>query len=417
MLKITVENAIQYKDKFDSLLDEANHHLADLFQSTDSYTDSKGWVNLNEHASQEKLDRIISKAQEIREQADAFVLIGVGGSNNAARSVIESIGDKSGTQIIYAGDTLHPQKIQETINKLEDKSFYIDCIAKNFETLEPGSGFRVLRKLCERTYGDEYARRVITTGTVDSLLHKISRQEGFDFFDFPLNVGGRFTAMTNVGLLPMAVANVDIKALVKGAEEMKRSLIESPPSENPALIYSIHRNIFYGLNRKLEILSSFDYRFNFFFKWWRQLFAESEGKDGKGIFPVTGEFSEELHSIGQFLQDGEPIIFETFLEVINKNESYKVPKDHIHDQFDYLDGKDFSEINRMAYEATVEAHKLSMPVMNIQIDSLDAYHFGQLFYFFQVACYVSCKLMGVNPFNQPGVESYKKEMFRKLGKL
>lgn len=416
MLEVKVLDDNQYKEAFQEKLDLAGQYLRDLFESGDSYKESKGWVDLREHAGPETIQRILDKAREIRDKADVFVLIGVGGSNNAARSVIESIGDKDGPQILYAGESLHPAKVRETLDGLAQKSVYVDAIAKNFETLEPGSSFRVLRRFCRDTYGKTYGHRIITTGSRGSLLHEISGQEGFDFFDFPLNVGGRYSAMTNVGLLPMAVAGVDIQALIRGAEDMRTRLIETTPSQNPAVIYAVHRNLFYGLNRKLEILSSFDGRFHFFFKWWRQLFAESQGKEGKGIFPVTGEFSEELHSLGQFLQEGEPIVFETFLDVVEDDLSFKVPKDAVGDSFDYLNGRDFREINRIAYEATVQAHKQTMPVMTIRIGSLDAYHFGQLFYFFQVACYLSCELMGVNPFDQNGVEAYKERMFKALGR-
>ena len=250
---------------------------------------------------------------------------------------------------------------------------YIDCIAKNFETLEPGSSFRILREYMESEYGkEESTKRTIAVGTTGSSLEKLCEKYGYTFLEFPLNVGGRYTAMTNVGLLPMAVAGIDIRELVKGARDMQIRVHEESTEKNIAYQYACLRNLYYKEGYRVEMLSSFEPQFRFFYKWWIQLFAESEGKDNKGVFPVAGEFSEELHSVGQFIQDGSPIMFETFLDVKKQNASLIV--------------------------------------------ELDAYHFGQLFYFFQFACYLSCKIMGVNPFDQPGVEAYKKWMFEALGK-
>lgn len=222
--------------------------------------------------------------------------------------------------------------------------------------------------------------------------------------------------MTNVGLLPMAVAGIDIRELVKGARDMQIRVHEESTEKNIAYQYACLRNLYYKEGYRVEMLSSFEPQFRFFYKWWIQLFAESEGKDDKGVFPVAGEFSEELHSVGQFIQDGSPIMFETFLDVKKQNASLIVEPDEKEDYFDYLDGKDFWEINKAAYHATVAAHSKKLPCLTIEVDELDAYHFGQLFYFFQFACYLSCKIMGVNPFDQPGVEAYKKWMFEALGK-
>ena len=220
--------------------------------------------------------------------------------------------------------------------------------------------------------------------------------------------------MTNVGLLPMAVAGIDIRALVKGAHDMQVRVHEETAEDNIAYRYACLRNLFYNKGFRVELLSTFEPQFRWFYKWWTQLFAESEGKDNKGIFPVACEFSEELHSVGQYIQDGSPIMFETFLDVKEPTGSLVVHPDDKKDYFDYLDNKDFWDINKAAFHATVKAHCEKLPVMTFELDRLDAYHFGQLFYFFQFACYLSCKIMGVNPFNQPGVEAYKKWMFDAL---
>ena len=383
------------------------------------YEDSQDWLDTEICAGRQTIDRILAKAEEIRANANAFVLIGVGGSNNAARSVIEAIAPKRrgiDPEIIYAGNTLNPGQLKKTLAQLEGRDYYIECIAKNFETLEPGSSFRILRKAMARKYGKRAHERIISCGTAGSLLERLSRQEGYDFFDFPDRVGGRFTAMTNVGLLPMAVAGIDIKALVEGAHAMQLSLHEKKGIDNIAYRYACLRNLCYRKNYRLEMLSSFEPRFRYFYKWWTQLFAESEGKDQRGIFPVTGEFSEELHSIGQFIQEGTPIVFETFLDVGEADDSLIIHADGLPDAFDYLNEKDFADINRAAFDATVRAHAQRLPVSILQLDRLNARGFGQLFYFFQFAAYLSCALMGVNPFNQPGVEAYKERMFGALGR-
>ena len=343
-------------------------------------------------------------------------MIGVGGSNNAARGVIKALQQAGTPEIIYAGNTLSPHALNHMLKKLEGKSIYVNCIAKNFETLEPGASFRILRKYLKERYGNKASERIIATGTTGSSLEKLCVDNGYTFLEFPDNVGGRYTALSNVGLLPMAVAGIDIRMLVQGAKEMRKELYEKTAEDNIAYRYACMRNLCYKQGYRIEMLASFEPRFRYFYKWWIQLFAESEGKDNKGIFPVAGEYSEELHSVGQFLQDGFPIVFETFLDVKEHQDSLFVEPDGLTDYFDYLNGKDFWCINKKAYEATVMAHKEKMPCLTLEMDARDAYHFGQMFYFFQFACYLSCKMMGVNAFDQPGVEAYKKWMFEALGK-
>lgn len=382
------------------------------------YSDSQGWLDVNEWASDAILTHIEQIAADVRAHCDAFVIIGVGGSNNAARSVIEALAQQSGdTEIFYAGNTLNPNALNRMLKSLEGKDYVIDCIAKNFETLEPGSSFRILRKAMTAKYGpEEAARRTICTGTYGSSLEELCKAEGYTFVPFPTNVGGRYTAMTYVGLLPMAVAGIDIRALVQGAADMQKRLHEGAPEDNLALRYACLRNLYYQKGYKLEMLASFEPQFRWFYKWWIQLFAESEGKDGKGLFPVASEFSEELHSVGQYIQDGAPLMFETFLDVTARDDSLVVESDGKKDFFDYLDNKDFWDINKAAFGATVTAHSQKLPCLILRVPHLDAYNFGQLFYFFQFACYVSGEILGINPFDQPGVEAYKAWMFQALGK-
>ncbi|MBR3358731.1 MAG: hypothetical protein IKG46_13010 [Solobacterium sp.] len=380
------------------------------------YADSLGWLDTDEWADEAYVRRIEEIAAEVRANASAFVLIGVGGSNNAARSVIEALRKDGETEIIYAGNTLSPNALNRMLASLEGKDFYIDCIAKNFETLEPGSSFRILRRALKKRYGSDYAKHVICTGTKGSSLEAICDAHGYTFLEFPLNIGGRYTAISNVGLLPMACAGIDIREVVRGARTMQEFLRTAPAENNTAYCYAALRNLYYRHGWKIEMLSSFEPQFRNFYYWWTQLFAESEGKDGKGIFPVTGEFTEQLHSIGQYIQDGENMIFETFLNVEAQQDTLVIEKDEVEDFFDYLTGKDFYDINKAAYEATLQAHSTKFPCNVITIGALDAYHFGELFWFFQFACYLSCGIMGVDPFDQPGVEAYKVRMFEALGK-
>ena len=401
------------------LQDMMNGHaslLAKTQRGDPVYKDSLGWLDTGICAGERELERIEKKAAQIRMRADAFVLIGVGGSNNAARSVIEGVAHRSGCDVIYAGNTLHPRALREMLQKLDGRDFYIDCIAKNFETLEPASAFRGLRQYMDSRYGASAAERVIATGTPGSSLWRLCQEEGYDFFDFPETVGGRYSAVTNVGLLPMAAAGIDVRELVKGANDMQMQLRSLGPQENPAYRYACLRRLFDRHGYHMEMLSSFEPELRYFYQWWKQLFAESEGQDGKGVFPVTGEFSAELHSTGQYIQDGPPAIFETFLDFRQKMDSFVIEPDSRRDGLDYLDGLDFYDINKAAQQATIRAHSEKLPVMTISAEAPDAYNFGQLFYFFEFACALSCGMLGVNPFDQPGVEAYKQRMFKLLGK-
>ncbi len=416
---ITVDTKEENKEclqEYASLMVDAGSTLSKIQAGEKEYSDSLGWFDTKEWTDDAHLSHIEEIASKVRQSCDAFVLIGVGGSNNAARSVIEALPQKDAPKIIYAGNTLSPNAMHAMLEQLEGKDFAIDCIAKNFETLEPGASFRVLRKVLKERYGDKAKDRIIATGTPGSSLEKLCTEQGYTFLAFPEDVGGRYTAMTNVGLLPMAVAGIDIRSLVKGAADMQKLLQSTAGADNPAYRYACMRNIYYRHGYRVELLSSFEPQLRYFYKWWTQLFAESEGKNDRGLFPACCEFSEDLHSMGQFIQDGTPVMFETFLTVKDGQEHLVLEPDGVDDGFAYLDGKDFKDINEIDYEATIGAHSRKIPCMHIEIDALDAYHFGQLFYFYQYACYISAKILGVNPFDQPGVEDYKQRLFNALGK-
>lgn len=385
-------------------------------QGEEKYADSLGWLDPDEWAGDDILKHIEKTATEIRASADAFVIVGVGGSNNSARSVIEALKGDDGPEIIYMGNTLSPHALNRELKKLEHKSFFINCIAKNFETLEPGAAFRVLRGLLDRQYGVDAAKRIIATGTPGSELEAVCKENRYTFIQFPSNIGGRYSAISSVGLLPMAVAGIDIRTLVSGVKAMRTRLLAEDAEDNMALRYACIRNLLYRRGYRLEMLSSFEPQYRWFFKWWTQLFAESEGKEGKGLLPISAEYSEELHSVGQYVQDGESLMFETFLTVKEPNSVLIIKADGLIDGFSYLNGKDLWDINRIAFEATRSAHSQKLPCLTLEVNCMDAESFGELFYFFQFACYLSGRILGVNPFDQPGVEAYKSWMFASLGK-
>lgn len=417
MLNLRVEDRDgRLEEEIRPVMEEGTAVLERVQAGEKRYEDYLGWLHINEWAGESSLDEIEKLAAGIREDADVFVLNGIGGSNNAARAAATALQKGRGAEIVYMGNTLSPDSLTQALEKLKGKSVYVDCIAKNSETLEPGSSFRVLRRMLYERYGAKAAKRIVCTGSRGSSLEKLSEENGYRFLDFPLNVGGRFSGLTAVGLLPMAAAGLDIRALVQGAADMEERLFHENAEENIALRYACLRNYYYRKGYKIEMLASFEPQFRGFFKWWTQIFAETEGKDGKGLFPASAEFCEELHAVGQYIQDGAPLLFETFLDVQEPNASLEVNPDSVKDGFSYLDGWDFWDINKAAFHATVKAHREKLPCLIFEVGCLDEYHFGQLFYFFEFACYLSAELLGVNPFDQPGVENYKKWMFQALGK-
>jgi len=380
-----------------------------------------GWTKLDICANDGLIERIEEKAKEIRENADVFLLIGVGGSNQGARAVIEALNPEGTPKIIYTGNNLSPLYMEKVLKEIKGKSVYANIIAKNFATLEPGICFRMIRSYMEEVYGVEgAAERIIATGSPNgSSLEELAKEKGYDFYDFPEDIGGRFSVLSAVGLLPIAVSGVDIREIIKGAKEMERVIKTTAPKDNPAVVYATLRNILYKKDYSIEMMAFFEPLLEYFTKWWVQLFGESEGKEDKGLFPTTCSFSEELHSLGQYIQDGQKILFETFLNLEDQGASCPIPQDNeTLDYFEYLDGKDFAYLNRVAFEATVKAHaEGGIPVMIFNIPELTPYYMGQLFLLFQYACYISASILGVNPFDQPGVEAYKENMFVGLGKL
>jgi glucose-6-phosphate isomerase len=374
-----------------------------------------GWTDVYGVADDELTGRIAALAERIRNDADVLVVIGVGGSNQGARAAAALLGD-SKVEILYSGNSLSSTSMRETIRRLEGKSVYLNIIAKNFQTLEPGVAFRVLRNYMIARYGEkEAASRMIATGTSEGdSLWTLSQTLGMEFLPFPQEVGGRFSVFSAVGLLPMAVAGIDITELLRGAHQAQR-YISGHPFDNDALRYAAARNILHEQGKAVEFLAYFEPGLHYFAKWWVQLFGESEGKDGKGIFPAHGSYSEDLHSLGQYVQDGSKLLFETFLHIEDTGPDFWIPESAVEDGFAYLNGRGFDFLNHSAYQGTVGAHQEGgIPALTVTVPELSAYTLGQLFYFFLFACYYSAVMLGVNPFDQPGVEAYKTRMFQIL---
>lgn len=418
MMKISLEGAATpaHESAFREYREQALSLYEGIFQGESTYQDHLGWLDPEEWAGQQALEAICRRAEMVRKQADAFVLIGVGGSNQAARALIKALDRQDGPEIFYSGNTLTPHSMNRLLQSLEKRSVHINVIAKNFETLEPGICFRILRTYLEQRYGALAAERITVTGTPGSQLHALAQENGYAFLTFPENIGGRYSALSDVGLFPMAVAGANISELVRGAAEMRNILSAPPTLENPAVFYTAHRSALAQAGKQLEMLSVFEPRLRYFGKWWVQLFAESEGKDGKGLFPVFSEYSEDLHSVGQFVQDGSPLLFETFLKVQDPGSDLAIAPSRIDDGFDYLNEKGFRHLNRVAELATIQAHTERFPCLCLSIPCINEYYLGQLFYFFEFSCYLSGRLMGINPFDQPGVEAYKQVMFKRLEK-
>ena len=403
----------EYRDNLEKNLPS----LEKALKGEEKYKSVLGWHKVSLWAGDEWLEKYEKTAERIKKDGDALVVIGIGGSNQAARAVYEALGQKNNVEIIWAGNTISSHSMNEVIEALDKKtSIYVDCIAKNFETLEPGIAFRVMRNYMKNRYGESYGERIYVTFTENTKSWKLAEDNGFTPLPFPNEIGGRFTALSPICLFPLAAAGFDIKAIARGAREMEERLKNDFSVSNIALQYATLRTMLKEKGKSVELLSYFEPRFFRFAKWWKQLFGESEGKNDKGLLPMDTSYSEDLHSLGQFVQEGAPMLFETFLDVKERESTCPLPSCDMDDGFAYLEGKDLWDINKIAFKATITAHSKRFPCLMLEVPGFNEETYGALFYFFQVACYVSCNITGVNPFDQEGVENYKREMFKLLGK-
>lgn len=399
-----------------------------LVSCTGKGNDFLGWIDLPQDLSPEIIKNIKNDVSALAPKASLFVVIGIGGSYLGARAVIEalqsefaSMENNSHPYVIYAGHTLGEDYYHQLLQMLDTHDYALAVISKSGTTTEPAVAFRIIKAHLEQKYGKSAAveRIIAITDARRGALHDIAKQEGYRSYVIPDNVGGRFSVLTPVGLLPIAMAGYDIEKLIKGACDMREICTTSDTlEENPALMYAAIRNILYRKGRKVEILENFVPNLKYISEWWKQLYGESEGKEGKGILPHSLSFTTDLHSMGQYVQEGERLMFETVISVAQPRHQVTIPSDPQNlDGINYLLGKTLTEINHNAELGTILAHvDGGVPVLRIEIPTVDEYVLGQLIYFFEFACGVSGYMLGVNPFDQPGVEAYKKNMFRLLGK-
>ena len=406
-------------EKFNALLDNGTGRGSNFL----------GWVHLPSSITEEELNAVEAAAAILRERCDYVINVGIGGSYLGARAVIEALqnsfeayrSDRENPVILYAGNNIGEDYLSELLQFLRDKRFGIIYISKSGTTTEPAIAFRLLKGLLESQVGREDAREriVAVTDSDKGALRRMADEEGYRSFVIPDNVGGRFSVLTPVGLLPVAVAGFDIRRLVRGAADMQAMTASDIPfSDNPALRYAAARNALYAEGKKIEILANFHPKMHYIGEWWKQLFGESEGKEEKGIFTATVDLTTDLHSMGQWMQEGERTIFETVISVENQDTCLTIPSDSADlDGLNFLAGKRVDEVNKMAELGTRLAHvDGGVPNIRIILPQLDAYYIGQLFYFFEKAVGVSGYMLGVNPFDQPGVEGYKNNMFALLNK-
>lgn len=431
MISLNIEKTFGFVSKESISAYEAQVKAAQeaLENGTCKGYDFLGWLHLPSSITPEHLADLKATAQVLRDNCEVVVVAGIGGSYLGARAVIEAMSNsfawlqekKNGPVILFAGHNIGEDYLYELTEYLKGKKFGVINISKSGTTTETALAFRLLKKQCEDQLGKEMAKKVIVaiTDAKKGAARVTADREGYKSFIIPDNVGGRFSVLTPVGLLPIAVAGFDIEKLVAGAAAMEKACgLNVPFAENPAALYAATRNELYKNGKKIEILVNFNPKLHYFNEWWKQLYGESEGKDGKGIFPAAVDFSTDLHSMGQWIQEGERTIYETVISVEKTQHQLTVPTDEANlDGLNFLAGKHVDEVNKMAELGTQLAHvDGGVPNMRVVLPALDEESIGGLMYFFEKACGISGILLGVNPFNQPGVEAYKKNMFALLNK-
>ncbi len=409
---------------------ELEQYNVALNEKTGKGNDFLGWVNLPSEISDTELADIEKSVVKLQpKHIEIYVVIGIGGSYLGSKAVIDALTDSFAQikgsfevpTIVFAGQNISEDYLFELRDLLETKEWACVVISKSGTTTEPALAFRLLKQDLEEKYGvDEARKRIIAvTDAEKGALHTLAKTEGYKMYVIPDDIGGRYSVLTPVGLLPIAVAGFNIRELVQGAKDMEKLCAADVPFENnPAAQYAAARNILHKKGKKIEILVNFNPKLHYFAEWWKQLYGESEGKDGKGIFPASVDFSSDLHSMGQYIQEGERILMETVLSIRNVNYEVRIPEDKDNlDKLNFLAGKRLDEVNKMAELGTMIAHvDGGVPNMRIEIPQLNEYYLGQLIYFFEKACGMSGYFLGVNPFDQPGVEAYKKNMFALLEK-
>lgn len=420
---ITEKTILEYKEQVENI-------HKDLHRRANDEKDFVGWIELPTNYDKKEFSRIKKAAKKIKKESDILVVIGIGGSYLGARAVIEALTSsfqnmltdkqRKYPQILYVGNNLSPNYINELIEYIGDKDFSVNVISKSGTTTEPAIAFRIFREYLEGKYGADEARdRIyITTDKKRGALKELADEEEYETFVIPDNVGGRFSVLTAVGLLPIAVAGISIDKLMAGAKTAQDDYLEENIKYNQCFKYAVVRNILYKKDKNIEILANYEPKLHYFTEWWKQLYGESEGKEHKGIFPAGVDLTTDLHSMGQYIQDGRRNLFETVINVEESKTDIKIKKDEDNlDGLNFLAGKTMDYVNKQAMQGTIEAHASGgVPNIIINIKKLNEETIGELIYFFELACAISGNILGVNPFDQPGVEAYKKNMFRLLGK-
>jgi len=423
MIKVNSEHLIKsvdfslYKEQVEKI-----HHQ--IHEKCGAGNDFLGWLNYPSHIDQNELQEIKKSAAFVRDHFDVLVVCGIGGSYLGARAALEAINglhNQKKPEIIFLGQTLSSDYTAEVLEYLKGKKFAINVISKSGTTTETSISFRLVKKLLEDKVGKKEARKAIfaTTDKEKGALKTLARKEGYVTFVLPSDIGGRYSVFSAVGLFPLACQGIVIDELIKGAVKAEKDLVKPSLKDNPAYQYAVIRDFEYHQQIPVELFITYEPRLAQLGEWFKQLFGESEGKEGKGLFPASATFSTDLHSLGQFIQDGTKMLFETILHIQKPNNEVKIPHDEEDlDGLNYLEKKNLAYINEQAYKGTLEAHEKDGKVSNVilEIEKLDEYHLGYLFYFFMKTCAMSAYLLKVNPFNQPGVEVYKKNMFHLLGK-
>ena len=420
---ISQKTIMEYKEQVENIHKE-------LHKKANDEKDFVGWLELPTNYDKKEFSRIKKAAKKIKKESDILVVIGIGGSYLGARAVIESLTSSFNNmltekqrkypQILYVGNSLSPNYINELIEYIGDKDFSVNVISKSGTTTEPAIAFRIFREILENKYGIEETRSriYITTDKERGALKTLADKEGYEKFVIPDNVGGRYSVLTAVGLLPIATAGIDIDKLMQGAQNAQERYDDPNLKYNECYKYAVARNILYKLYKNTEILVNYEPKMHYFTEWWKQLYGESEGKDQKGIFPAGVDFTTDLHSMGQYIQEGRRNLFETVISIENPKSDITINSDEDNlDGLNYLSGKTLDYVNKKAMEGTVKAHVTGdVPNIMINIENLNEENIGELIYFFEKACAMSGMILGVNPFNQPGVEEYKKNMFKLLKK-
>lgn len=419
-LGISTNEILKYNEKVTEIHNE-------LQTKKNDNNEFLGWIELPTNYNKEEFERIKKSAQKIKNDSEILVVIGIGGSYLGARAVIDSLThsfynlEKRETpKILYAGNNMSPRYILDLIDIIGNKEFSINVISKSGTTTEPAIAFRIFREILENKYGIEEAKKriYVTTDKEKGALKTLSNEEEYETFVIPDNIGGRYSVLTAVGLLPIAVAGIDIEKLMQGARYAQEKYADSNIKYNECYQYAVARNILYNEDKNIEILANYEPKLHYFTEWWKQLYGESEGKELKGIFPAGVDLTTDLHSMGQYIQEGRRNLFETVLNVVNTNQDINIKPDEDNlDGLNYLTDKTLDYINKKAMEGTIKAHtEGGVPNILINLEKLDEETIGELIYFFELACAMSGKLLGVNPFNQPGVEKYKTNMFKLLEK-